>query len=445
MSRRRHPEMATTQLMKDLTVLLVCTLVVGCRPSEPPVKGLEGDAEEALILRIATFNVGDLQTAELLDPTRQRPRRAAAILQQIRPDIVLINEIAYDQPGGPDWIEAEPPGQNGQRFADLFLARPQGEDLDPIRYTAFMSPVNTGVASDLDLDNDGQISVTPVVAQGSRSQEEQTAAGRAYGQDAWGFGTYPGQFGMALLVREGMQILLPEVRTFQRFPWSRMPGALLPLDPASGESWYSVEEWSLLPLSSKSHWDVPIRLPGRQILHILASHPTPPVFDGPEIRNRKRNHDEIRFWVDYLEGAEYIEDDNGQPGGLQEDRLFVLLGDLNADPEGGRSIPGAIKRLLAHDRVSGRFVPEASPESVAAYPDLERTDTAVWGLRVDYVLPSSNLEILDGGVWRHSDGSGSEVSDHFPVWLDIAVPVEGGSRTGSLGSSDELARAQGSK
>ncbi len=37
-------------------------------------------------------------------------------------------------------------------------------------------------------------------------------------------------------------------------------------------------------LSSKSHWDVPINVNGR-VLHVLASHPTPPVFDGPEDRN----------------------------------------------------------------------------------------------------------------------------------------------------------------
>ena len=28
--------------------------------------------------------------------------------------------------------------------------------------------------------------------------------------------------------------------------------------------------------------------------------PTPPAFDGEEDRNGRRNHDEIRFWVDYV-------------------------------------------------------------------------------------------------------------------------------------------------
>jgi len=34
---------------------------------------------------------------------------------------------------------------------------------------------------------------------------------------------------------------------------------------------------------------------GGQVIHILASHPTPPVFDGVEDRNGRRNHDEIRL------------------------------------------------------------------------------------------------------------------------------------------------------
>ncbi len=70
-------------------------------------------------------------------------------------------------------------------------------------------------------------------------------------------------------------------------------------------------------LSSKSHWDIPININGKEI-HILASHPTPPVFDGPENRNGNRNHDEIRFWRDYIDNtqANYIYDDGGKKGGL---------------------------------------------------------------------------------------------------------------------------------
>ena len=69
-------------------------------------------------------------------------------------------------------------------------------------------------------------------------------------------------------------------------------------------------------LSSKSHWDVPVTV-GAHTVHVLASHPTPPTFDGPEDRNGRRNHDEIRFWADYISSLRsgYIVDDAGRRGG----------------------------------------------------------------------------------------------------------------------------------
>ena len=60
-----------------------------------------------------------------------------------------------------------------------------------------------------------------------------------------------------------------------------MPGALLPDDPATEEpaDWFTPEELAVVRLSSKSHWDVPIKV-GLHTVHFLVSHPTPPVFDG---------------------------------------------------------------------------------------------------------------------------------------------------------------------
>ena len=54
-------------------------------------------------LRVATFNIEDLRTEEVSDPASQRARNAAAVIQQLRPDVVLVNELTYDQPGGPAW------------------------------------------------------------------------------------------------------------------------------------------------------------------------------------------------------------------------------------------------------------------------------------------------------------------------------------------------------
>ena len=109
----------------------------------------------------------------------------------------------------------------------------------------------------------------------------------------------------------------------------------------------------LFRLSSKSHWDIPIRFNGR-LIHILAAHPTPPVFDGPEDLNGRRNHDEIRFWVDYVTPGrgDYIYDDNetaeNPSGGLRKGAKFVIVGDYNADPLDGDTTSGAANQLLAN-------------------------------------------------------------------------------------------------
>jgi len=250
------------------------------------------------------------------------------------------------------------------------------------KYT-YAGPVNTGVDSGLDLNNNGKTS-DPA--------------------DAWGFGRFPGQFAMQVLSRYPLD--LNSLRTFQNFLWKDMPGALFPSNP-DGSPWYPAEVQQQLRLSSKSHWDIPVAVE-RQVIHFLVSHPTPPVFDGPEDRNGLRNHDEIRLWADYVdpERSGYIYDDAGVFGGLHKGAAFVIAGDQNADPVDGASHLNAIGQLLDHPLVDSRCEPvsdSAREASVAqGGKNLEHTgnpaadtgdfnDEYVGNMRVDYVLPSVTL------------------------------------------------------
>ncbi|NNE34041.1 MAG: endonuclease/exonuclease/phosphatase family protein [Rhodothermales bacterium] len=382
----------------------------------------QSEADEGpVVLRIMEFNVEDVRTTDLLDPEHPRLVQAASIIQSLRPDILMLSEVAYDYEGVTGYDERVGEGANGLRLTRDFLSRSQSEGLSPIQYQYFAAPTNTGVSSGLDLDNSGAaVTVFPAPQASNEAGEppRQTAAERSYGNDAWGFGTFPGQYGMLLLVRDGIEIQREDIRTFQLFPWSTMPGALIPADE-SGKHWYSDEEWRLLRLSSKSHWDVPVKLENGSIIHLLLSHPTPPAFDGPEGRNKKRNHDEIRFWGDYIDGADYIVDDTGRSGGLEPTSHFVIMGDLNADLDEGSSIDDPVGRfLVSSERVNGDVSPAADSAGQARYERLDPDDTAQWGLRVDYVLPSSKLKVIDSGVYRPD---AYVVSDHFPVWIDVEV------------------------
>lgn len=365
-------------------------------------------------VRFATFNASlnraqeGALLADLSTPDDPQAREVAEVIQRVRPDVLLLNEFDY-VPGGAavdafrrNYLAI---GRNGAR---------------PIDYPyAFTAPVNTGVPTGYDLDRDGRV---------------------GGGNDAHGFGQFEGQYGMVVLSR--YPIDTTRVRTFQRFRWSDLPGALLPDDPATPQpgDWYSPEILEVLRLSSKSHWDVPIRVGGRTV-HLLAAHPTPPTFDGPEDRNGTRNHDEIRFWADYVTPGRghYIYDDEGRRGGLAPGQRFVVVGDYNADPADGDSVAGAIQRLLRAPRVHDTR-PASFGAAVAAWQqggantDHEGSpwlDTADFGdeapgnLRVDYVLPSRNLRAAGDGVFWPVPGSALErlgdASDHHLVWVRLRV------------------------
>jgi len=205
----------------------------------------------------------------------------------------------------------------------------------------------------------------------------------------------------------------------------------------------------VLRLSSKSHWDVPVEVGGRTV-HLLASHPTPPTFDGAEDRNGRRNHDEIRFWADYITpgAGRYIYDDEGERGGLSPSASFVIAGDQNADPLDGDSVDAAIDQLLENKRIvdplpaSDGAVEAAALQGGAnathrgdpAYDTADFADTAPGNLRADYVLPSRRLTPIDAGVfWPVQADPLSRLtgvfpfpsSDHRLVWVDLDISRAG--------------------
>lgn len=395
-------------IVSIILVLTASTALAGDHKGAPkPVRFASFNAS------LNRFNTGDL-AAELAIPGSAQPDTIAEIIQRTRPDVLLINEFDYDAGD----VAA-------QGFQDNYLSVSHG-DAAPIDYPyRFVAPSNTGIFSGFDLDNSG-------------------AAGDFVPNDSFGFGFFPGQYGMA--VYSMFPIDYENIRTFQLFLWKDMPGALLPKNP-DGSDWYSPEELDVFRLSSKSHWDVPIQIDGK-IVHFLTSHPTPPVFDGPEDRNGTRNNDEIRFWADYVipSRSGYIYDDNGNMGGLLPGSMFVIAGDQNSDPLDGDSIPGSIQQLLDHPLVNTKVTPssEGAPEQSAlqgganethlsdpAFDTADFSDFAPGNLRADYVLPRKQLRIVDAAVfWPLSDDPLFPLvgtfpfpsSDHRLVWVDVWVP-----------------------
>ena len=229
--------------------MLVALVVAGATMmaiSHSPATAAPAGVGRPRPVRFATFNAslnrraaGEL-VADLSTPANAQAATVAEIIQRVRPDVLLINEFDYDADG-----------LAARLFQENYLSVAH-DRAEPIIYPhRYVAPSNTGIPSGHDLNNNGVVGGP---------------------DDAFGFGFFPGQFGMAVYSMH--PILLDDVRTFQRFLWADMPGALLPDDPATATpaDWYSAEELAVLRLSSKSHWDLPIRI-GRSCL--LYTSPSP--------------------------------------------------------------------------------------------------------------------------------------------------------------------------
>ena len=313
--------------MKIRTFLAACLLVAMFLDVPVVAQDLSKPADS---IRIATYNValnrrkaGDL-TKELSKGDSKSAKSLAKVLQLVRPDILLLNEVDYDQ------------GKSVKCFCEQYLAVGQAGG-KPLEYKfQYVGPVNTGVDSGLDLDGNNRTG-EPV--------------------DAFGFGRFPGQYGMAVLSK--FEIDRDKIRTFQKFLWKDMPGALVPRAPDAAKNYYSDEIMKVFRLSSKSHWDVPVKVDDK-VIHVLASHPTPPVFDGLEDKNGCRNFDEIRMLADYVSGrGDYLYDDKGKRGAF-DGQNFVIVGDLNSDPVDGNSRPGTMDQLLKLPMINGALAPKST-------------------------------------------------------------------------------------
>lgn len=320
-------------------------------------------------LRVATFDAGLSRKGPglaLNDLRKEDPQIAAvvAVIAKVDPDVLLLTGIDYDAGNALLGALEQRLAASGAPYGHIFAAKP-----------------NTGMPTGFDVDGNG------------RDYEA---------RDAQGFGYFAGDNGMALLSR----IPIEGARDFSAFLWKNLPDNLM---EGAG---FSAELAQVQRLSTTAHWDIALRT-ARGPLHLFAYNATPPVFDGPEDRNGRRNHDETAFWLAYLDGR------------LAEkpaDAPFVILGDVNLDPVDGDGRLHAIHALLADPRIT-----DPKPASDGG----QGQDTADFGgdagsLRVDYILPSSDLTVTDAGVfWPSPSDPMAEVvaqaSRHRLVFVDIEL------------------------
>ncbi|MEL7091608.1 MAG: endonuclease/exonuclease/phosphatase family protein [Pseudomonadota bacterium] len=319
--------------------------------------------------RFATYNTElsrDGPGLLLRDLVRGEDAQIAAVLQVIAAadaDVLVVQDFDYDLTG-----EALSRFAAAAGYPHFFALRP-----------------NTGLATGFDMDGDGRLG-------GPR--------------DAQGYGRFTGQGGMAVLSR--FPILEDRVQDFSAMLWEDVPGALLP--EVDGAPFPSADARAAQRLSTTGHWILPIDLPGA-VAEVMVFHASPPVFDGPEDRNGKRNHDEIVFWQHVLDGRV----------GAAPEGAFVLAGNANLDPVDGEGRKTAIRRLLQDPRLQ-----DAPPSGHAGTDTVDWSDIGLGTMRVSYVLASPDWRVADSGVlWPAPEEALADVvaaaSRHRLVWVDLAL------------------------
>lgn len=307
-------------------------------------------------LRIATFNAEltrkgpGLLLRDILKGEAPQIAAFKTLMLEVRPDIISLQGLDYDLRGTAMDALADDLSADGLIYPYRFTAAP-----------------NAGQATGLDLNGNGKF-------------------GDA--DDAHGYGRFNGMGGMAVLSRFPIQ--LDAVEDYTEMLWRDLPDHTYPM--SDGAPFGGPEVFAAHRLSSRNHWVVPITTPNQGTLRLMTFHATPPLYDGEEDRNGRRNHDEVAFWLNYLK-----QDTSPLP--------FVILGTANTDPLRGKGRPDAINALIAHKNLQNPFDER---------PTADFTDPVPGDLRVDYLLPSVAWRVVDYGMINAPDAS-----RHSLMWVDV--------------------------
>ncbi len=335
-------------------------------------------------IRIATYNTGltrdgpGLLLRDILRGTDAQIAAVRTVISEIQPDILLLQSIDYDLDLRALKAFNATLAKTGLQYPYIFAALP-----------------NTGMDTGLDMNFDGRFSSA---------------------KDAQSYGDFSGKKGMAILSRYPIQ--LAKVQDFSSLLWKDIPGTL---QPETGKTQgHSSKALDIQRLSYVAHWVVPIKVQSKT-LTLLAFHASPPVFDGPEDRNGRRNHDELRFWQLYMGGH----------FGTPPDKNFIVTGDANLDPVDSEGRKLAIQSLLRDDRLQDPAPKRSAPVfAKAGQRGDPMLDTVNWPdldtMRVDYILPSSDLRIIASGVYWPDEATpqgqlAATASRHRLVWVDITL------------------------
>lgn len=308
-------------------------------------------AATADVLRLATWHAEFSRKGPgllLRDLKRGELDGLIAQIGEAKPDVLLLTDFDFDHGQVALGALRDALADRGARYGHMFSARP-----------------NTGMHTGLDIDGDGRLG-------GPR--------------DAQGYGWFSGQGGQSVLSRFPVTLSTD----LSGLLWSVVPDSAMDLEDTGP---------AVQRLSSSAHWALRIDLPSGP-LTLLTLAATPPLFDGPEDRNGRRNRDEVLLWLHAIEGRL----------GFQPVPPFAIIGNLQLDPDKGEGLHEAVQTVLSHPTLR---------DPLPGVPTARFSTTG--DLRVSYILPSIDAVVVGTGVTPLPEDGG-----HRLVWVDLLVSPEPG-------------------
>jgi hypothetical protein len=365
-----HPPIASVDAAATLSAQ-VSGLDAGAHTLNHIVSDLP-NASISETLRLASYtaalerNAPGLFYRDIIHGKSSQIRAALRLIATIQPDILALQRF--------DW-DAE------LRAARAFQAVLNAQGCEMPHLVA--PRPNTGVASGVDIDGNGQI-------------------GRP--GDAQSYGTFAGQRGLLLLSR--LPFNAQDSQDHSQVLWANVPQTRSPDPPEIAR----VQRLAYVAMLQTSiNWR-------QNSISLLTFHASPPVFDGPEDRNGRRNADEITY-------ATALVDQLPKP--------LVLLANTNLDPIDGEGHNEVMSQLLAHPKLQdpkpaslgGQAAPNTGHRGPARLDTVDWRDPRPGNLRVNYILPSRDFALHDGAVhWPANELPDLQGNSHRLIWQDVSLP-----------------------
>ncbi len=335
--------------------LILIVFIVSCAKISPTP-----DKNQITIFH---WNIKELTSDKLDNKDHSQLKAVEEVISDYEFDILSLNEIQYDMPGVPSYLN-KTNGENLTKFAKRI-------GLNPANWSQVFTPANTGSFAKRKKDLSYYVEESP--------QARMNA-------DPVNYGLFPGQYSTAALIKAD----LSEKVSINKLKWRDF-------NPKAKPSNFKMANGRSLPddmvLFDKNFNHAVSSFHGRDV-HLIFFHTVPSYGFGNKFTpNFKRNADQLRFLEWYVTGTTDfdVKLDRSRWPEIKKDSYVIVVGDLNADINQKDNPGGFVIKRLMKSLNPWMDNPGITNESPGFGPK-------PFQLTLDYLLVSKNITIKDARI-----------------------------------------------